>query len=183
MAKLLSLNAIYASKHRMHYWCNACGEINLPSDNGAIIIHDDTELPMNPLHLYETFWAEGSGCQEYVVTLDEVDGMALGFLLDKSYKEDILTGMGLDSVATHLDAFTTAAKQTANWLAGAIQQDISILLGLDTDPDGDEILVFIPEPLCEGHYKELRSQVIDGSLDIYEHFEDAVKTILQGHSM
>lgn len=155
-----SLKALYG-RNRILYWCNACGDVNLPGEPESpapgILLHSKDMLPKRILTLYEKFWSDDFGANLYVVTIDGIDGMAAAYLLDRSWVADILDEAdytGRLSKEKAWETFTTCAKDYASKLAtktaeGKELEHASILFGDDTEPDGHEIMIFIPADHCE----------------------------------
>ena len=141
-----SLNDIY-EHNQLHYWCNAVGEIN-PKE-APFRVGDKEDLPDLARELYEAYWNEGSGCNMYVAEYTNLTGMILCILCDYSWASDMLNKKEdeIDSHEKH--ALYRAAKAHGEtveaWISDAFPGiGIEVWLGEDTDPDGHELLVFIP---------------------------------------
>ena len=141
-----SLNDIY-DRNQLHYWCNAVGEIN-PKE-APFRVGDKEDLPDLARELYEVYWNEGSGCSMYVAEYTTLSGMILCILCDYSWASDML-GKKEDEIDSHeKHALYRAAKVHGQEVEGWISDTfpgigIEVWLGEDTDPDGHELLVFIP---------------------------------------
>ena len=135
---VISLNEVYKN-NLMYYWCNAVGEINMPGyPIGAS--PEVSVLPNGPRSIYMDYRGEGRGANEYVVTYNGQDGLALQWLFDYSW----LTDLGLVN-DENLDDMKKALHAAVQEAAVELQKvwDCPVLLGVDTDPDGDEIIMFI----------------------------------------
>lgn len=185
-----SMKTLYDMK-RIMYWCNACGDVNLPGDpeSPAISLHADDMLPDRIRTLYDKFWSEGWGVPLYVVTIDGIDGMAAVYLLDRSWFDDILDETGYASVLSQEEAwkvFTTCAKNYASKLAAKTEagkelEHASILFGDDTDPDGPEIMLFVPAEHCEEKLNDIIQSTTDSLYqEIESDFISMVKDISAG---
>lgn len=142
--KTVSLNEIYAADE-LFYYCNACGDINIPGeeDSAKIFAHTPEELPMVARNLYENYWQEGAGLPMYVVEYKGQIGMAVTALFDQSYQRDLFTEKGIGVTRSE---FFTAMKRVAKMYRNAFRYET--MVGVDTDPDGHEIVFFIPEHLA-----------------------------------
>ena len=141
-----SLNSIY-EQDQLHYWCNAVGEINLKED--PFRIGDKEALPEMAQELYDSYWSEGSGCNMYVAEYSNLTGMILCILCDYSWASDMLSKKESELDAHDKHALYRAAKAQGlaveAWISEAFPgAGIEVWLGEDTDPDGHELLVFIP---------------------------------------
>ena len=87
--KTKSLNKVY-EKDELTYFCNACGDINIPGKEGWWNGKPE-ELPRTARELYENCWGEGCGLPMYVVEYKCETAMAITALFDESYKDDLLT--------------------------------------------------------------------------------------------
>lgn len=136
-----SLNEIY-NENKLFYYCNACGDINIP-DTDPLSYHDVGELPLRERNLYENYWCEGAGCYMYVVNYNGNPAMALGFLFDVGYCDDLTEE--IPNLNNNMDKFWVAVKDCANLLSkDTALNGCEVLAGHDTDPDGHEILIIIP---------------------------------------
>ena len=142
--KTVSLNEIYAADE-LFYYCNACGDINIPGeeDPAKMYAHKPEELPMTALNLYENYWQEGAGLPMYVVEYKGQIGMAVTALFDRSYHDDLFKEKGIGVTKSE---FFAAMKRVAKMYRNAFRYET--MVGVDTDPDGHEIVFFIPEHLA-----------------------------------
>ena len=143
---LRSLNEIY-EHDQLYYWCNASGEIN-PKDN-PMRVGSEEDLPMRECELYEQFWTEGNGCWMYVVDYMDQTGMALCFLCDYSWAADMLQKANREVKDSEKAALYRAAHRVGEdietWLHRTYESlNCEVWIGKETDPDGHEIMVFIP---------------------------------------
>lgn len=137
---MISLNEAYAND-TLYYWCNSCGEINYPGS--GITSADEERLPAKVREVYDSFQFTPCGSNDihvYTVTYNGVDGMLLMelFRYDKSVK------MKLAGIL----------KRTAKELSKRCEPWGTVLIGLDTDPAGHELGVFVPAESCAEHYSE-----------------------------
>lgn len=144
---MIKLEDVYEKK-ALFYYCNTCGDINLPEDKDILTIHDSEELPLRERNLYDNYWYEGSGASMYVVKYNGETAMAIGFLFDESFCSDILKKSQDDVSNEDMERFYRAV----NDYAGCLENDKAIdgcevVVGKDTDPAGHELLVIIPYEL------------------------------------
>ena len=137
-----SLNKAYQT-NSMYYWCNAEGEINYPGFGYATA--DSEQLPVAVKELYERYqFSMGCDAHIYTVTYSGVDGMLLTTMFNsgcmdvKDAKQK--ARKSLRSIAMEL------YKQCEPWG--------TVLFGEDTDPEGDEIALFVPAEECASHFEE-----------------------------
>lgn len=137
---VLSLNDIY-KQDELFYWCNACGDINMPNTD-PMSLHTEDELPMRERNLYENYWEEGAGCCMYVVRFREHPAMVLNYLFDKGYCEDLL---GHEPTRADMHHFWVAIRDCAQFLERDERTaGCWVVVGEDTDPDGHELTVVVP---------------------------------------
>lgn len=136
-----NLNEIYKAEE-LFYYCNTTGDINIPG-SGVLSVHEVDKLPLKARNLYENYWFEGGGCNMYVVRYKDDIGMILGFLFDESYLCDFLKK---DEVSDEeMTKFYNAISDYANLLERSNKiSGCDIFVGENTDPDGHELLVFVP---------------------------------------
>lgn len=135
-----SLNDTY-KKDNIFYYCNTCGDVNIPNTD-PFSYHKAEELPLEEHDLYDNFWREGRGCNMHVVNYEGNSAMALGFLFQNGYCDDLT---GHESNSHERETFWKDVSEEAEKLSlDAALQDCDILLGEDTDPDGHEILIVVP---------------------------------------
>ena len=137
---MVSLNEIYA-KNAMWYWCNSAGDINIPGFSPVSMLSNGSkdDLPAKARELYDTVWCETGYTHRYVVCLDGIYGIALGYLFD--YPD----GEMMPNDEVH--AFHASVEKTAVFIEDRLNEKfhgVQVLYGRETDPDGDEIIVFIP---------------------------------------
>ena len=141
--RVFSLNEAYA-RNQVFYYCNACGDINIPGCD-PLSIHQPDELPALELELYENYWTEEDGCTEYVVTYRGEPGMAITVLFDKCWLEDVALEHDWPKDSVAMNGLAKSLEYVAEELAQApILNECAVLLGIDTDPDGHELLFYIP---------------------------------------
>lgn len=135
--RIESLNRIYRVD-TMHYWCNACGEINLPEDSIELYInHTADELPSRELQeLYNDYWEDHYICTEYVVTIDGVNGFLFCFLMNTEWMKS--------AGVNRKDLFQLVQLAANSIFAVPELCGCRFFYGQDTDPDGSEFLVFFP---------------------------------------
>lgn len=138
-----SLNKVYEN-NELVYYCNACGEINIP-ETDPLSIHNPDELPLPALNLYENYWREGAGLTMYVVKYKGQFALAVAALFDDGYRDDLLTENGIAVTDTE---FFDAVMRVAKMYKMAFR--FETLVGQDTDPDGHEIVFIIPYDMCDG---------------------------------
>ena len=173
-----SLNEAYKN-NQIFYWCNSTGDINVP---GAAPMHcgNVEDLPEKQREIYEKYWNDNAGALVYVVTYRGRPGIVLGYLIDYSWLHDMLGISGRDDVPAEKKAiFQQAAEEAANNLAdylanaeGGKYAEAEVIYGDGTDPDGHEILVFLPYGIAE-MATELAGDIEAEGL-VYDRIEKAV---------
>lgn len=145
MNTVKSLNELY-QRGKSRYWCNCTGDIYIPGD--AIMKCGSVEqMPPKVREIYEGLWEPG--LHPTYVFEDEYGnvGLAFGILFDQQYITDLRTTnpyMGaVDRKAFEKECFN-AIKRMAEDLTKRLPY-AQVYLGEGTDPDGDEILVFVPK--------------------------------------
>lgn len=136
-----SLNKVYEDKE-LFYYCNACGEINIPNTD-PLSYHETDELPLKERNLYENYWSDDiCGCM-YVVNYKGNPAMAICFLFCECYLCDIFgkSTVTEEDMSVFYDAVCDYAKMLEKEEAVSF---CDVLVGKDTDPDGHELLVIIP---------------------------------------
>lgn len=128
-----SLNEAYEGK--FIYWCNAVGEINLPwrKDyyNGKV-----SELPPKIAALYRERGVIDCGVKNYVITDDDKLGLGYCWLVDYLWLSDL--GLSEDEdVSAELESAAQAIQKMFPYT--------DIYIGTGTDPDGHELILFIPK--------------------------------------
>lgn len=142
---VINLNEVYREE-LMYYWCNRSGEINMPGYRRFTLSSADM-LPPVAKYVYDNFCLGECYAGEYVVTYNGETGLALGWLFDYSWLED-LGVLPADNEVEVKDAFHKAVRDAADVLT--IACSYPVLYGMDTDPDGDEILVFLSSDILMG---------------------------------
>ena len=144
----LSLTELYKND-LMWYWCNETGDINVP---GAALAHYGTTDDMPPAiqELFTEFWDKNSGVLKYVAVVNGVPGIALGLRFDRDYYKELAADYVIASDIPNETLYkkgTTAVIAVAADIANLIPFG-DVYFGEGTDPDGDEIVVFVPGTEC-----------------------------------
>ena len=131
----------------MFYWCNACGEVNLPGDIG-IVLHEKDELPLHIQSIYANLECECNETNEYAASICNRSGILLMALYPYQFVADVLkideqsqkAQDATEQFALNLKAFSN------NLLAEfkKVDPNCEVVLGIHTDPEGPELGVFIP---------------------------------------
>lgn len=145
------LNDIY-EKEELFYWCNCCCDVNMPGDS-SFSIHSPDELPPRYYELYEKYQTEDSGCYRYVVSFRGHPGMLLVALHDDGYYDDILSKKEPMAFKKEILMKECARKFTALLVLNQCEKmskdkrldGCVSIFGENTDPDGHELALFIPE--------------------------------------
>lgn len=147
-------NVIYLSKlydednnDTMFYWCNSCGEVNLPGDVG-IVLHTEDELSPKIKNIFEHLECERNETNEYAVTICNKSGILLMALYPCQFVADVLkideeNQKALDAT----EQFALNLKGFGNRLAAELKEidpNCEVILGIHTDPEGPEFGVFVP---------------------------------------
>lgn len=143
-----NLNEVYKND-TLYYWCNALGEINYPGDRRTAAAEAE-RLPAKVKELYESFQFNPHGCNDidvYTVTYNGVDGM----LLMELFSEDFICEAFGKNANEKLEG---VLRSTAKELSKRCEPWGTVLLGIGTDPDGNELGVFVPADACAEHYHE-----------------------------
>ena len=146
------LNKIY-EKDELFYWCNCCGDINMPGGKNYLDVHTPEELPPRYFELYEKYQMETDGCHRYVVSFRGRPGMLLTALHNEGYYSDILNIKSRPTTPNEIMARECIRKITALLImrqCGKMSHDKRLdgcipIFGEDTDTDGHELALFIPE--------------------------------------
>lgn len=157
-----SLNAVYQSENLI-YWCNALGEINIPWKPPGYPGHTK-ELPEEIRQAYGV-WQEGeiAGINDYVVSYNGMTGIAYNWLVDYDW---INEECGEGKIGS---ALYSAAEQLEKKYPYAI-----VFIGMDTDPEGHELLLFIPLDKLEG----FRASVVASmGAEVYDAIKTASSTV------
>lgn len=137
---VIDLSKLYDedNNNTMFYWCNSCGEVNLPGDVG-IVLHTEDELPPKIKNIFEHLECERNETNEYAVTICNKSGILLMALYPCQFVADVLKD------AT--EQFALNLKGFGNRLAAELKEidpNCEVILGIHTDPEGPEFGVFVP---------------------------------------
>lgn len=146
---VIDLSKLYAEDNNdtMFYWCNSCGEVNLPGDVG-IVLHTEDELPPKIKSIFEYLECERNETNEYAVTVCNKSGILLMALYPCRFVADVLkideeSEKALDAT----EQFALNLKGFGNRLAAELKEsdpNCEVVLGIHTDPEGPEFGVFVP---------------------------------------
>lgn len=146
---VIDLSKLYDEDNNdtMFYWCNSCGEVNLPGDIG-IVLHTEDELPLRIKSIFEHLECERNETNEYAVTICNKSGILLMALYPCQFVADVLkideeSQKALDAT----EQFALNLKGFGNRLAVELKEidpNCEVLLGIHTDPVGPEFGVFVP---------------------------------------
>ena len=154
---ILNLKEIYNNHNHYHRWVNSLGEVFLPGFGGSNVLEGVDLLPELPATALSAA-NFSSGFPETVVTVEGETGVAVHVLYDYDWIE---TEAHIDSNNKFLNdivvnAFGAALPALAVYLRNGIREamhntkDIAwnpyftMMTGEDTDPDGHEIIIFVP---------------------------------------
>lgn len=146
---VIDLSKLYEGDNEdtMFYWCNACGEVNLPSDVG-IVLHTEEELPPKIKSIYEHLECECNETNEYAVTICNKSGILLVALYPYQFVADVLKIDERSQKAQDAtEQLALDLKTFGNDLAAELKKidpNCEAILGIHTDPEGPELGVFIP---------------------------------------
>lgn len=146
---VIDLSKLYDEDNNdtMFYWCNSCGEVNLPGDIG-IVLHTEDELPLRIKSIFEHLECERNETNEYAVTICNKSGILLMALYPCQFVADVLkideeSQKALDAT----EQFALNLKGFGNRLAVELKEidpNCEVILGIHTDPEGPEFGVFVP---------------------------------------
>jgi len=146
---VIDLSKLYAEDYNdtMFYWCNSCGEVNLPGDVG-IVLHTEDELPPKIKSIFEYLECERNETNEYAVTVCNKSGILLMALYPCRFVADVLkideeSEKALDAT----EQFALNLKGFGNRLTAELKEidpNCEVILGIHTDPEGPEFGVFVP---------------------------------------
>ncbi|MCF7631263.1 hypothetical protein L3K78_00100 [Oscillospiraceae bacterium SCCA1] len=146
---VIDLSKLYDEDNNdtMFYWCNSCGEVNLPGDIG-IVLHTEDELPLRIKSIFEHLECERNETNEYAVTICNKSGILLMALYPCRFVADVLkideeSQKALDAT----EQFALNLKGFGNRLAVELKEidpNCEVILGIHTDPEGPEFGVFVP---------------------------------------
>lgn len=140
-----SLNKAYQTDS-MYYWCNAEGEVNYPGSGFST--GDSERLPAAVKELYERYqFSPGCDANLYTVTYSGEDGMLLMTMFNSNW-------MDVPAVKDAKQKAREALRSIATELTRQCKPWGTVLFGEDTDPEGDEIALFIPVEECASHFEE-----------------------------
>jgi hypothetical protein len=106
------------------------------------VYHEAKELPKVYLDLFSKYWFEDKyGARCYIVRYDRKPGIALQYLFDNGYLDDLRDELHMPGLT--MEEFLTAMSASAERITKEIN-GCTVMVGNDTDPDGHEILVFVP---------------------------------------
>lgn len=146
---VIDLSKLYKDNDEnvMFYWCNSCGEVNLPGDIG-IVLHTEDELPPKIKSIFEHLECERNETNEYAVTICNKNGILLMALYPYQFVADVL------KIDERSQKAQDATEQLALDLKGfgsslaaelkEIDPNCEVILGIHTDPEGPEFGVFVP---------------------------------------
>lgn len=124
-------------------------------------------MPEDVRELYLTIWSEGAGCPEYVVTLNNKVGMAITIELGTEYINE-LTGRFSADTNTEREVAADVGKDVASQMQDELPL-CEVFYGEDTDPCGDEVLVFLEKNLCREKWQEVKDIALQF---FYEKFKE-----------
>ena len=140
-----SLNKAYQTDS-MYYWCNAEGEVNYPGSGFST--GDSERLPAAVKELYEHYqFSPGCDANLYTVTYSGEDGMLLTTMFNSNW-------MDVPAVKDAKQKARKALRSIATELTRQCKPWGTVLFGEDTDPEGDEIALFVPAEECASHFEE-----------------------------
>lgn len=146
---VVDLSKLYEdnSNDTMFYWCNACGDVNLPSDVG-IVLHTEDELSPKIKRIYDSLECECNETNEYAVTICNKSGILLVALYPYQFVADILKIDERSQKAQDAtEQLSLDLKSFGNSLAAELKKidpNCEVILGIHTDPEGPELGVFVP---------------------------------------
>lgn len=146
---VVDLSKLYEdnSNDTMFYWCNACGDVNLPSDVD-IVLHTEDELPPKIKRIYDSLECECNETNEYAVTICNKSGILLVALYPYQFVADILKIDERSQKAQDAtEQLSLDLKSFGNSLAAELKKidpNCEVILGIHTDPEGPELGVFVP---------------------------------------
>lgn len=146
---VIDLSKLYDEDNNdtMFYWCNSCGEVNLPGDVG-IVLHTEDELPPKIKSIFEHLECERNETNEYAVTICNKSGILLMALYPYQFVADVLkideqsqkAQDATEQLAVNLKAFSSDLLTKFK----KIDPNCEVVLGIHTDPESPELGVFIP---------------------------------------
>lgn len=146
---VIDLSKLYDedNNNTMFYWCNSCGEVNLPGDVG-IVLHTEDELPPKIKSIFEHLECERNETNEYAASICNKSGILLMALYPYQFVADVLkideqsqkAQDATEQLAVNLKAFSSDLLTKFK----KIDPNCEVVLGIHTDPEGPELGVFIP---------------------------------------
>lgn len=146
---VIDLSKLYDEDNNdtMFYWCNSCGEVNLPGDVG-IVLHTEDELPPKIKSIFEHLECERNETNEYAASICNKSGILLMALYPYQFVADVLkideqsqkAQDATEQLAVNLKAFSSDLLTKFK----KIDPNCEVVLGIHTDPEGPELGVFIP---------------------------------------
>lgn len=146
---VIDLSKLYDEDNNdtMFYWCNSCGEVNLPGDIG-IVLHTEDELPPKIKSIFEHLECEHNETNEYAASICNKSGILLMALYPYQFVADVLkideqsqkAQDATEQLAVNLKAFSSDLLTKFK----KIDPNCEVVLGIHTDPEGPELGVFIP---------------------------------------
>lgn len=146
---VIDLSKLYDEDNNdtMFYWCNSCGEVNLPGDVG-IVLHTEDELPPKIKSIFEHLECEHNETNEYAASICNKSGILLMALYPYQFVADVLkideqsqkAQDATEQLAVNLKAFSSDLLTKFK----KIDPNCEVVLGIHTDPEGPELGVFIP---------------------------------------
>ncbi len=128
------------------YWCNSAGDLFVPGPDGKTKdAHDPDELPLKIRNLYDNYWSEDAGCCMQAASYKERPGMVLNYLFDEGWCDELLGHEHTDEDVERLyDAVKDVASIVERDHISMFCKSCTVFCGYKSDPDGHEIVVFIP---------------------------------------
>lgn len=208
-----SLNSLYAHPGKVFFHCNEMGSINISKDvffrdsdpkwidtaNSAIsycnginednvpgryhsYVGEEEEMPSPARALYNKYFEPRWPYRTYVVSIGRTYGMAYTMLFHYDWLRD--EGLDVDEDERVLDALHEAVWAQAEQMQKASEIDLQLYVGSGTDPDGDELMLFVPAnrlaPTMELQIDDVDKifGTTDPEKDIYEEVLNFIQTKL-----
>ena len=154
---ILNLKEIYSNRSHYHQWVNNLGEVFLPGFGDSSVLKGTDLLPELPAMALSAVNFD-SGFSETVMTIEGETGVAVHVLYDydwigieaqinsnNKFLNDIIVnafGAALPALAVCLRNGIREAMHNTKDIAW--NPYFTMLTGENTDPDGHEIIVFVP---------------------------------------
>lgn len=178
---LKSLNELY-DRDVVFYHCNALGEINVAGKD-PLYCGDVSEMPEPAQVLYNQYQDETGPYRTYVVNIGNRYGMAYVVLFDYSWLDD--NGLDVEKDETIFGALNTAVRNVAERIMDDSIADLEFYVGNNTDPDGDELMLFVPMDrlaptldLQEACVEAIFGFDTDSENDVYDEVLASIRDIL-----